>query len=134
MLCRSGVLPVMRPFLTALACLTALPAAAQTVPLGANLERFDYPAPVRWFEMNSQDRPVRMAYLDIAPTAAANGETVVLLHGKNFCAATGRNGEWACRRRLPGHRARSGRLLQILEARGLSVQLPRHGRADRRAA
>ena len=88
MLCRSGVLPVMRPFLTALACLTALPAAAQTVPLGANLERFDYPAPGRWFEMNSQDRPVRMAYLDIAPTAAANGETVVLLHGKNFCAAT----------------------------------------------
>jgi len=31
---------------------------------------------------------VRMAYLDLAPTARANGTTVVLLHGKNFCAAT----------------------------------------------
>jgi len=29
-----------------------------------------------------------MAYLDLAPTARANGITVVLLHGKNFCAAT----------------------------------------------
>ena len=29
-----------------------------------------------------------MAYLDMAPTVRANGTTVVLLHGKNFCAAT----------------------------------------------
>lgn len=62
--------------------------AAQTVPLGANLERFDYPAPVRWYEASSQGRPIRMAYLDWAPTVRANGTTVVLLHGKNFCAAT----------------------------------------------
>jgi pimeloyl-ACP methyl ester carboxylesterase len=61
---------------------------AQTVPLGANLERFDYPAPVRWYEASSQGRPIRMAYLDLAPTVRANGITVVLLHGKNFCAAT----------------------------------------------
>ncbi len=66
----------------------AAPAAAQTVPLGANLERFEYPYPVRWFETRSQGEAVRMAYLDVAPIAAANGETVVLLHGKNFCAAT----------------------------------------------
>ena len=31
---------------------------------------------------------VNMAYMDIAPTAKANGRTVVLLHGKNFCGAT----------------------------------------------
>jgi pimeloyl-ACP methyl ester carboxylesterase len=61
---------------------------AQTLPLGANLERFDYPAPVRWYEASSQGRPIRMAYLDLAPTVSANGTTVVLLHGKNFCAAT----------------------------------------------
>lgn len=61
---------------------------AQTVPLGANLERFDYPAPVRWYETSSQGHPIRMAYLDLAPTVRANGTTVVLLHGKNFCAAT----------------------------------------------
>ncbi|MBD8680053.1 alpha/beta hydrolase [Sphingomonas sp. CFBP 13720] len=61
---------------------------AQTVPLGANLERFDYPAPVHWHIAESQGQPVRMAYLDLAPTGRANGTTVVLLHGKNFCAAT----------------------------------------------
>jgi pimeloyl-ACP methyl ester carboxylesterase len=29
-----------------------------------------------------------MAYMDVAPTGAANGKTAVLLHGKNFCGAT----------------------------------------------
>ncbi|RZL76406.1 MAG: alpha/beta hydrolase [Sphingomonas sp.] len=68
--------------------LSATVGAAQTVPLGADLERFDYPAPVRWYAASSQGRPIRMAYLDWAPTVRANGVTVVLLHGKNFCAAT----------------------------------------------
>ena len=63
-------------------------ATAQTVPLGADLERVDYPAPVRWFETRSQGHPVRMAFLDWPATATPNGTTVVLLHGKNFCAAT----------------------------------------------
>lgn len=61
---------------------------AQTVPLGADLERFDYPAPVRWYRVSSQGQPIRMAYLDMPPTVRANGTTIVLLHGKNFCAAT----------------------------------------------
>jgi pimeloyl-ACP methyl ester carboxylesterase len=61
---------------------------APTVPLGADLGAFDYPYPVHWYETRSQGAPVRMAYLDVAPTTAANGLTVVLLHGKNFCAAT----------------------------------------------
>lgn len=74
----------------ALALLGApLPALAQAVPeYGADLERFDYPYPVRWFATRAQGDTVRMAYLDVAPTVAANGTTVVLLHGKNFCAAT----------------------------------------------
>ncbi len=29
-----------------------------------------------------------MRYIDVPPTAAANGRTAVLLHGKNFCSAT----------------------------------------------
>jgi pimeloyl-ACP methyl ester carboxylesterase len=62
--------------------------AAQTVPLGANLERFAYPYPVRWFEARSQGEAVRMAYMDVAPAGPANGRVAVLLHGKNFCAAT----------------------------------------------
>ena len=31
-----------------------------------------------------EGQDVRMAYMDVAPSAAANGRTVVLLHGKNF--------------------------------------------------
>ena len=54
---------------------------------GARLEGFDYPHPVRTFAFASQDQPLEKAYLDVAP-ARPNGRTVVLLHGKNFCAAT----------------------------------------------
>ncbi|HJS35850.1 MAG TPA: alpha/beta hydrolase [Pseudoxanthomonas sp.] len=54
---------------------------------GARLEGFDYPHPVRTFSLVSQAQSLEMAYLDVAP-AAPNGRTVVLLHGKNFCAAT----------------------------------------------
>lgn len=68
--------------------LVLTPAQTRTEPLGANLERFDYPHPVRWFEAPSQGATIRMAYLDVAPTTRANGRTAVLLHGKNFCAAT----------------------------------------------
>ena len=63
-------------------------AVAQTPPLGTDLQRFDYPYPVKWFESRSPGVPVRMAYLDIPPTIAASGRVAVLLHGKNFCAAT----------------------------------------------
>ncbi|UZK66423.1 alpha/beta fold hydrolase [Sphingomonas sp. M1-B02] len=69
------------------AAFAAVPAQAQTVPLGANLERFDYSLPVRWFDAQSQGGPVRMAYLDVRPPAETS-KTVVLLHGKNFCADT----------------------------------------------
>ncbi|KAB7647640.1 alpha/beta fold hydrolase [Polymorphobacter fuscus] len=72
----------------ALAALSATGVGAQPASLGANLERFDYPLPVRWFTASSQGHSVRMAYFDVAPASAANGQTVVLLHGKNFCAAT----------------------------------------------
>jgi pimeloyl-ACP methyl ester carboxylesterase len=76
--------------IAALAAAIACPVAAHTAvaPLGANLEHFAYTLPLHWFETRSQGRPVRMAYLDLAPATAANGTTIVLLHGKNFCAAT----------------------------------------------
>ncbi len=54
---------------------------------GPELEGFDYPAPVQRFRFESQRQPVQMAYLDLRP-AQPNGRTAVLLHGKNFCAAT----------------------------------------------
>ncbi len=64
----------------------AQPSGAKTY--GARLEGFDYAYPVRSYELATQRQKLEMAYLDIAPTAQANGRTVVLLHGKNFCAGT----------------------------------------------
>ncbi|WCE04701.1 alpha/beta hydrolase [Pseudoxanthomonas sp. JBR18] len=80
----------MRNMLLALALATAsLPTLAQQQPVyGARLEGFDYPYPVKLFKFQAQRQPLEMAYMDIAPTGPANGRTAVLLHGKNFCAAT----------------------------------------------
>jgi pimeloyl-ACP methyl ester carboxylesterase len=55
---------------------------------GPELQGFDYPWPVSYFSFTSQGEKLRMAYMDVKPAAAANGKIVVLLHGKNFCAAT----------------------------------------------
>ncbi|GGP22295.1 MULTISPECIES: alpha/beta fold hydrolase [Silvimonas] len=77
--------------LTIALCLYAaasLPAFAQDAPVyGGELQGFNYPAPVQQFGFTSQGVPLRMAYMDVKP-ATPNGRTVVLLHGKNFCAAT----------------------------------------------
>jgi pimeloyl-ACP methyl ester carboxylesterase len=70
--------------------LTAAPAAAADDgrAYGAELQGFEYPWPVSYFDFTSQGEALRMAYMDVEPTTVANGKTVVLLHGKNFCAAT----------------------------------------------
>lgn len=66
----------------------SLPAlAAEPRVYGPELEGFDYPHPVKRFRFESQGQPLQMAYMDIRP-ARPNGRTMVLLHGKNFCAAT----------------------------------------------
>ena len=54
---------------------------------GPRLEGFDYPGPVHRFAFASQRETLEMVYMDVRP-AHPNGRTVVLLHGKNFCAAT----------------------------------------------
>ena len=69
--------------------LAAAPALAERPPFyGPQLEGFDYPHPVQRFEFDSQQQTLSMAYMDVAPGAEPNGHTAVLLHGKNFCAAT----------------------------------------------
>jgi pimeloyl-ACP methyl ester carboxylesterase len=69
--------------------LSSAPAIASTdaPAYGPELEGFDYPYPVKQFSFASQGQNLRMAYMDVAPTARARG-TIVLLHGKNFCGAT----------------------------------------------
>ena len=64
----------------------ASPAAAQVY--GPELQGFDYPSAVHDFSFPSQAQTLTMRYLDVAPTQASNGQVAVLLHGKNFCAAT----------------------------------------------
>lgn len=79
---------MMRLTVTALFSLFAFTAAAEETPrYGPELEGFDYPYPVRQYSLDSQGQKLRMAYMDIAPSAP-NGRTIVLLHGKNFCGAT----------------------------------------------
>jgi pimeloyl-ACP methyl ester carboxylesterase len=70
----------------AISALTAASRADETPALGIRLEKFDYPYPVALLPLKTQNQSLEMAYMDVAP-ATPNGETVVLLHGKNFCGA-----------------------------------------------
>src|ERR1700733_8865797 len=56
---------------------------------GPELQGFEYPYAVARFEFSSQREQMHMAYMDVRPQQA-NGRAVVLLHGKNYCAATWR--------------------------------------------
>lgn len=67
-------------------CCRAL-AQQEPVTYGSRLEGFDYPYEVKTFAFESQQQSLEMAYLDVQPEKP-NGRTVVLFHGKNFCAAT----------------------------------------------
>ncbi|MFA4110637.1 alpha/beta hydrolase [Xanthomonas perforans] len=73
---------------TLMLALASSPLLAQEASYGPRLEGFDYPHPVKTYAFTSQQQPLEMAYLDVAPTGTPNGHTAVLLHGKNFCAAT----------------------------------------------
>ena len=84
-------MPTILMRLLACALLTlALPAAAaDPAPVyGQELEGFAYPYPLQHFRFESQGVSLRMAYMDVAARGPANGRTVVLNHGKNFCGAT----------------------------------------------
>src|SRR5690554_3619758 len=77
----------MSRLLSALLFAAAIPMALAETTYGPQLEGFDYPHPVNHFQFTSQRQQLEMAYMDIQPEMP-NGRTVVLLHGKNFCAAT----------------------------------------------
>ena len=63
---------------------TAQEGATSLKPLGINLEGYDYAYPVDYFALGDD---LQMAYVLLEPTANSRGETMVLLHGKNFNAA-----------------------------------------------
>lgn len=65
----------------------AHPITEPPAPLGIAMENYEYPFPVRYLQLEIEHQDVRMAYMDVKPTGDSNGETVVLMHGKNFFGA-----------------------------------------------
>lgn len=65
----------------------ALALAQDRPTYGPRLEGFDYPFKTEIFSLTSQGQALEMAFMDIAPESP-NGRTAILMHGKNFCAAT----------------------------------------------
>lgn len=61
--------------------------AKEVAPLGANLEHFHYPWSVQQFPVQVGATSGQMSYMDVQPEQS-NGQTAILLHGKNFCGAT----------------------------------------------
>lgn len=84
-------MPLLRTFCVAgLLAAGAAPAFATTEgpSYGPELQGFQYPYPVQQFRFQSQGKSLHMGYMDIPASGTANGRSVVLLHGKNFCGAT----------------------------------------------
>ena len=80
---------MLRATALALACLMTGPALAAEMPTySQQLEGFQYPYPLRHFDFTSQGQRLQMGYMDVPAKGQANGRSVVLMHGKNFCAAT----------------------------------------------
>lgn len=52
--------------------------------LSTTLESVKYAYPIKFFNITTEGQNLKMAYMDVAPTVAANGRTVILFHGKNF--------------------------------------------------
>jgi pimeloyl-ACP methyl ester carboxylesterase len=72
--------------------LSAVPTlAAEDPSYGPHLEGFAYPHPLNHFEFESQGKRLQMGYMDVSPGGTPNGRTAVVMHGKNFCAATWEN-------------------------------------------
>ncbi len=80
-------MPLTRAFCIAgLLAATTAPAFAATY--GPELQGFEYPYPLQHFEFESQGKALQMGYMDVPAKGQANGRSVVLMHGKNFCGAT----------------------------------------------
>ena len=77
---------MMKKIITALLILLGITLNAQNKELKASgllFENITYPFPVKFIDLKIQGQDVKMAYMDLHP-AKPNGQTVVLLHGKNF--------------------------------------------------
>jgi len=82
--------PALSRWLPGVLLAAALPVAAYAdgPQYGPELQGFDYPYTVKHFNFQSQGKALQMGYMDVAAHGKANGRSVVLMHGKNFCGAT----------------------------------------------
>lgn len=80
-------MPSLRAFCIA-TLLTAGTAPVFAATYGPELQGFQYPYPVEHFTFQSQGKNLQMGYMDVPAKGRANGRSVVLMHGKNFCGAT----------------------------------------------
>jgi pimeloyl-ACP methyl ester carboxylesterase len=53
-------------------------------PMGTGMEEVSYPYPVQFLPLTLDGKLQRMAFMDVKPVSPGKGQTVVLLHGKNF--------------------------------------------------
>ena len=115
-----------------LAMLIMLSRAAAADSMLAN---FSYPFEVLYFNFTSQKLPLTMAYMDVPPSAAPNGEYCRSFARKEFLFChLGEDHPRVKRRWLSRHRAGSDRLLQVEQAGALPIQLPATRREYARAA
>jgi pimeloyl-ACP methyl ester carboxylesterase len=65
-------------------------ASSATIVIPPSTWNYSYPWPVQYHNIASQQLNLSMAYMDVAPTntTSKKNDTIVLLHGKNFCGAT----------------------------------------------
>ena len=60
------------------------PTPTDVKPGSITCDECPYPYPSKYLDIRVYSQDVRIAYMDVAPQGAANGHTVVLLHGNNF--------------------------------------------------
>jgi pimeloyl-ACP methyl ester carboxylesterase len=53
-------------------------------PISSTMEEIPYPHPVQYLDVRHFGQDGRLAYMDVQPAAAANGQAVMLFHGMNF--------------------------------------------------
>ena len=70
------------------AAATVCPSGPQALYTTSGGMVYTYPYPINYQNLSYQHQELCQAYMDIPPSAAPNGQTVLVLHGKNFCSVT----------------------------------------------
>jgi pimeloyl-ACP methyl ester carboxylesterase len=92
------MISLLRPIVLSTAVLTAaasafaqgrpvlppVPTPTDVKPGSITCDECPYPYPSKYLDISVYSQDVRISYMDVAPQGAANGHTVLLLHGNNF--------------------------------------------------